>query len=203
MAIDMLDPFNLWSVAVLLLITIVIVIPCFMPRDELYRGKIPWVGRRRERFSSIRGNLRSVRQMHAMAFEGYQKVGFLHYERGKSALILPPTQFSKPSKAFALPGLQTGPLIMLPQANIHQHFSMPETVLDHRGPQNAFIHAKYTFADGRVVQKDVHQEVVQKQLTHNLPSLVDNIYEELSRSLEEQWTDGNDESIGNRTNPEL
>lgn len=46
----------------------------FKPSDEQYLGKIPWVGRRREWLASIRANLRSVKQMHAMAFEGYSKV---------------------------------------------------------------------------------------------------------------------------------
>lgn len=46
----------------------------FKPRDEQYLGKIPWVGRRREWFAPVRANLRSVKQMHAMAFEGYIKV---------------------------------------------------------------------------------------------------------------------------------
>ena len=82
---------------------------------------------------------------------------------------------------------------MLPQAQVHEHLSMPEKVLDHKGPQNAFIHAKYTFADDRVTEKHVHQDVTGKQFTKQLPRHIENVCEELkavSKELLPQGTDG-------------
>ena len=61
------------------------------PRDELHLGKIPWVGRRREWFSSFRGNIRSIRHMYGMAYEGYEKVDLL------GAISMPSPLTSEPA----------------------------------------------------------------------------------------------------------
>ncbi len=46
----------------------------FKPSNDQYSNQIPWVGRRVEWFASVRAKMRSVKQMFAMAFEGYNKV---------------------------------------------------------------------------------------------------------------------------------
>lgn len=52
----------------------ILVLRIFKPSDDQYLGKIPWVGRRKEWFASIRAKLRSVNHMYAMTFEGYDRV---------------------------------------------------------------------------------------------------------------------------------
>lgn len=62
---------------------------------------------------------------------------------------------------------------------------MPETVLDRRGPQNAFIHSKYTFRDVRIQERLNHIDVASKQFPRQLPRLIESIHEELSLVSEE------------------
>ena len=62
------------TTVVLLIVAVVVIGYRYRPIDELYLGKIPWVGRRREWFSGIRGNIRALRHMHEMAREGYNIV---------------------------------------------------------------------------------------------------------------------------------
>jgi hypothetical protein len=74
---------------------------------------------------------------------------------------------------------------MLPQTKIHEYLAMSEKILDHKEPQNNFIQFKYTVGDERVRERDTHQEVTRKQLTHQLPWLIEPIHDELTLACEE------------------
>lgn len=96
-------------------------------------------------------------------------------------------QFSKQGNAFAIPSLQTGPMVMLPPTKIHDHLIQPDSILDHKSPQNAFLHSKYTIADDRIMKKTVHFDIIRRQLTRRLPFVTKSLHEELSLAFDEIW----------------
>lgn len=78
-------------------------------------------------------------------------------------------------------------MVMLPPTGFHHHLSQPDTILDHKSPQNTFLHSKYTISDDRIMAKTFHYEFIRSQLIRRLPLVTQNLHEESSLAFDEIW----------------
>ena len=83
--------------------------------------------------------------------------------------------------------MATDTVLIIPPKQTHHILSKPESDVDAYGPQNETIQARYTIGDKEIYLNNFHFSVIRKELTKNLPVLIENIAEELALGFQQYW----------------
>ena len=80
-----------------------------------------------------------------------------------------------------------GNTLVVPQSQIKNVFSRSDSELSAIEAQREVIQAKYTISDKDIYMNEFHLEIIQRQLTKNIPLLTKDIAEELALAFRRYW----------------
>ncbi|KAI0502864.1 cytochrome P450 [Xylaria bambusicola] len=130
----------------------------------------PSIGTRKEAFSWVRSMLRSVVSTQDWVLEGY-------------------TKYSKRNTYFTVPIMDRARMTIIPQAQLREIYSLPETILDAVNTNSALIQSPWTIWDSKVAPNDsnILVNTIRNRITRSLGVLTPRIAAELNRGFEREW----------------
>ena len=120
-----------------------IVQPALSEKGKFYKSS-SWVGLRKELFSHMRAQARTIGGMGPMLDEGYEK-------------------FSKAGKAFLVPLFSNEPFLILPPTKMKQISSLPHDQIDAEIMHAESLQVKWTVGEDISGYKAYHMDVVRRQ----------------------------------------
>ncbi|KAI1822650.1 cytochrome P450 [Xylaria intraflava] len=142
----------------------------FGHKDKEWWTSQPVVGTRNEVLSWLRSLLRSVVLTQDLVFEGYAK-------------------YSKYNTYFTIPIIDRARMMIIPQTQLREIYTLPEAVLDAVNTNAALIQSPWTIWDHKVAPNDsgILANTIRNRITRNLAILTPQIATELERGFEREW----------------
>ena len=77
--------------------------------------------------------------------------------------------------------------VIIPPLQLHTILNKPENEIEAMDSQNETLQASYTIQDKEIYVNSIHFNVVNKQLTRDIPSFIESIAEELALGFQRYW----------------
>ncbi|KAH8824882.1 cytochrome P450 [Flagelloscypha sp. PMI_526] len=132
---------------------------------------LPWVGKHRELFSSLRANFRGFTRSQSLFVEGYQK-------------------YSKAGKPYVVPTWTKGPQVILPPQYANWIASRPDDILNAKDVTFDTAQFEYTVGHSEITSNDMIDILIKRELTRTVGLLNREITEEVVDSMDGLFGNG-------------
>jgi len=151
---------------IILVIVSVIYSQCTAGEDLPHN--LPWIGKESNRlFAETRAHFASFTKVRQWLNEGYEK-------------------YSKRGQTYIFPDFTGKPEVIIPPSEIPWLLEQPDSVLSVNELHHDILAGDYNFT-GNIIKQPYHEHVVLRNLPRRIGSLVPDIWEELTDSIDDQW----------------